>query len=469
MQPTQHQGRVLRDTKLCNSQMTLASRRDFLTRSGLGIGGLSLAYLLQSPSQLLAGDHPLAPKAAHFAPKAKRVIHVFLSGGPSHLDLFDPKPELVKHDGKPHEEMRGVLFGSPFKFKPYGDSGLELSELWERTSVHADDLCVIRSMKTDVPAHQAASRMLATGHSQLSRPSYGSWITYGLGSEADDLPAFVVLGRGGQGQLSSSSFLPPVYQGTTLNVDRGDVMADLRNPMISAPEQKHQLDVLASLNQEFLKKAPHEAELEARIQSFELAYQMQSAAPEAFDLDSESAETLKMYDLEDSLSRSMLAARRLLQRGVRVVQVFDGGWDHHQGLETRMRAKAGSLDRGLAALLHDLKANGMLEDTLVIVAGEFGRTPVRQAGSVGEGMGRDHNHRGFSVMLAGGGIRGGYAHGSTDDFGRSAVDREVHVHDLHATMLHLLGFDHQKLTYHFSGRDYRLTDIHGRLVKEILA
>ena len=467
-QPTR-QGRVIRDKHLCDTRIGIANRREFLTRSGLGIGSLSLAYLLQATTPVSGGDHPLAPKAPHFSPKAKRIVHIFLSGGPSHLDLFDPKPELVKNDGKPHQEMRGVLFGSPFKFKPYGESGLELSELWERTSVHADDLCIIRSMKTDVPAHPAASRMLATGHSQLSRPSYGSWITYGLGSEADDLPAFVVLGRGGQGQLSSSSFLPPVFQGTTLNVDRGDVMSDLRNPLISTADKRQQLEVLASLNQEFLKKAPHEAELEARIQSFELAYQMQSAAPEAFDLDSESAETLKMYDLEDSLNRSMLAARRLLQRGVRVVQVFDGGWDHHQGLVTRMRTKASSLDRGLAALLHDLKANGMLDDTLVIVAGEFGRTPVRQAGSVGEGMGRDHNHRGFSFIMSVGGIKGGYAHGSTDDFGRSAVDREVHVHDLHATMLHLLGFDHQKLTYHFSGRDYRLTDVHGRLVKEVLA
>lgn len=462
-------GQVLRDTKLCNARIGMNSRREFLTRTGLGIGGLSLAYLLQPSMNLLAGDHPLAPKMPHFTPKAKRIIHIFLSGGPSHLDLFDPKPELVKRDGETHQEMRGVLFGSPFQFKPYGESGLELSELWERTSAHADDLCVIRSMKTDVPAHQAASRMLATGHTQLSRPSYGSWITYGLGSEADDLPAFVVLGRGGQGQLSSSSFLPPVYQGTTLNVDRGEVMADLRNPRIPPQDQKQQLEVLSSINQQFLKKAPHEADLEARIQSFELAYQMQSAAPEAFDLDSESAETLKLYDLEDSLNRSMLAARRLLQRGVRVVQVFDGGWDHHQGLVARMRPKAASLDRGLAALLHDLKANGMLDDTLVLVAGEFGRTPVRQAGLVGDGMGRDHNHRGFSVMLAGGGVRGGYAHGATDEFGRSAVDREVHVHDLHATLLHLLGFDHQKLTYHFSGRDYRLTDVHGRLVKEILA
>lgn len=462
-------GSVIQDRRLCGTRDLVASRREFLSRSGLGIGSLSLAFLLQPTSQIVAGDHPLAPKAPHFTPRAKRIVHVFLSGGPSHLDLLDPKPELVKNDGKPHQEFRGVLFGSPFKFNSCGESGLELSELWEHTSKHADDLCVIRSMKTDVPAHPAASRMLATGHSQLSRPSFGSWVTYGLGSEADDLPAFVVLGRGGGAQLASSSFLPPVYQGTTLNVDRGDVMADLRNAAMSSLDQRQQLDVLASLNQEFLKQAPHEADLEARIQSFELAYQMQSAAPEAFDLESESAETQKLYDLNDPLSRSMLAARRLLQRGVRVVQVFDGGWDHHQGIVTRMRSKASSLDRGLGAFLSDLKSNGMLDDTLVIVAGEFGRTPVRQAGSVGEGMGRDHNHRGFSIMMAGGGVRGGIAHGSTDEFGRAAVDQEVHVHDLHATMLHLLGFDHQQLTYHFSGRDYRLTDVHGRIVKEILA
>lgn len=468
MNSNQH-GQMIQDRRLCNTRLGLATRRDFLCQSGLGIGSLSLAFLLSQRETRAGEANPLAAKAPHFTPRAKRVVHVFLSGGPSHLDLFDPKPELLKNDGKTYAEYRGVLFGSPFAYKPSGNSGLEMSELLSNTAAHADDICMIRSMKTDVPAHPAASRMLSTGHSQLSRPSFGSWVTYGLGSEAENLPAFVVLGRGGGAQLASSSFLPPIYQGTTLNVDRGEVMADLRNPQLSSADQRQQLEILASLNKQFTQQAPHEADLEARIQSFELAYQMQSAAPEAFDLESESDAVRKMYNLQDPLNRSLLAARRLLQRGVRVVQVFDGGWDHHQGLVTRIRTKANSLDSGLAAFLSDLKQNGMLEDTLVIVAGEFGRTPVRQAGSVGESIGRDHNHRGFSIMLAGGGIRGGMSYGSTDEFGRSAVDKEVHVHDLHATMLHLLGFDHHELTYHFSGRDYRLTDVHGRVVKEILA
>jgi hypothetical protein len=454
---------------LCQQQAPLVGRRQWLVQHGLGIGSLGLACLMQNQSTW-AGESqasPLAPKTPHFEPKVKRVVHLFLSGGPSHLDLFDPKQELVRQDGKPHQEMRGLLYGSPFAFTRSGESGLEMSELLKKTSAHADKLCVIRSMKTDVPAHPVASRMLSTGHGQLARPSFGSWILYGLGAETENLPAFVVLGRGGN--PPSSAFLPPVYQGTTLSMDRGEVMADLRNPALDSKQQRKQLDALATLNRQYQQMAPHEADLEARIQSFELAYQMQSAAPEAFDLSGESQSAMELYGTQMPLAKSLLATRRLLERGVRVVQVFDGGWDHHQGLITRIREKSAPLDHALSAFLTDLQRTGLLEDTLVIVAGEFGRTPTRQAGSEGEGAGRDHNHRGFSLMLAGGGIKGGHAHGATDDFGRSAEVDPVHVHDLHATMLHLLGFDHTRLTYPFNGRDYRLTDVYGRVVKEILS
>lgn len=447
------------------------SRRDFLARTALGFGSVGLLAALQQAGELVAAEavDPLARKSPHFAPRAKRFVHLFLPGGASHLDLFDPKPELKRHDGEIHEAWRGVLFGSPFKFVKHGRSGLELGELLPNLGRHADDLTVIRSLHTDIPAHAQGTMMMMTGHSTLTRPSCGSWLTYGLGTENADLPAFVALGVGSSDKTIGSGFLPPVYQGTgiTLRTDQ-DPIANLRNANLAATEQRSQLDLLGDLNAEFGRRAPQEAALDARIRSFELAYRMQTAAPEAFDLHRESAATLADYG-ETTWGRQLLTARRLLQRGVRVVRVQAGGWDHHNNLVARLTADTEPFDRGIAAFLADLKRTGLFDDTLVVCCGEFGRTPVRQAGSEGDAVGRDHNHRGFTAVMAGGGVKRGYVHGATDDLGREAVVDRVHVHDLHATILHLLGFDHERLTYRYAGRDFRLTDVHGHVVKGVLA
>jgi len=447
------------------------SRRAFLSQTGLGFGVVGLAATLAESGELFAADvgDPLSPKPPHFAAKAKRFVHLFLPGGASHLDLFDPKPELKRHDGDIHEAWKGVLFGSPFKFAKHGKSGIELSELLPHLGRHADDLTLVRSLHTDIPAHAQGTMMMMTGHSTLTRPSCGSWLTYGLGTVNADLPAFVALGVGSSDKTIGAGFLPPVYQGTgiTLRPDQ-DPIANLRNAGLSRDEQCRQLDLLGDLNAEFGARAPHEAALDARIRSFELAYRMQAAAPEAFDLQQESAELQASYGAT-AWGRQLLTARRLLQRGVRVVRVQAGSWDHHNNLVTRLKADAESFDLGIAAFLDDLKRTGLFDDTVVVCSGEFGRTPVRQAGSEGDGVGRDHNHRGFSAVLCGGGIKRGHVHGATDELGREAVVDRVHVHDLHATILHLMGFDHERLTYRYAGRDFRLTDVHGNVVKGVLA
>ena len=447
------------------------SRRTFLSQTALGFGSIGLAATLAQAGELFAADagDPLAPKPPHFAPRAKRFVHIFLPGGASHLDLFDPKPELKRHDGDIHEAWKGVLFGSPFKFERYGKSGLELSELLPHLGKHADDLTVVRSLHTDIPAHAQGTMMMMTGHSTLTRPSCGSWLTYGLGTVNADLPAYVALGVSSSDKTIGAGFLPPVYQGTgiTLRPDQ-DPIANLRNAGMTRDEQRSQLDLLGDLNAEFGNRAPHEAALDARIRSFELAYRMQAAAPEAFDLREESVETQAQYGVT-AWGRQLLTARRLLERGVRVVRVQAGSWDHHNNLVTRLKTDTEPFDRGIAAFLDDLKRTGLFEDTVVLCSGEFGRTPVRQAGSEGDGVGRDHNHRGFSAVLAGGGIKRGHVHGATDELGREAVVDRVHVHDLHATILHLMGFDHERLTYRYAGRDFRLTDVHGHVVKGVLA
>ncbi|MFO0847782.1 MAG: DUF1501 domain-containing protein [Gemmataceae bacterium] len=469
------------------------SRRELLTRCGVGMGMLGLTQVL-GQAGLLAGPaidpaNPLAPRAPHFPAKAKRVIHIFANGGPSQVDTFDPKPLLAKYAGKPlpttnlkTERRTGAALPSPFKFKKSGKSGVEVSELFERTAAHIDDICVIRSMYADVPNHEPSFLLMNTGESRLVRPSMGSWLTYGLGTENQNLPGFVALCPGGMPLMESqnwqSGFLPGVYQGTYVDTAQTDVeklIEHVRNRAVPKAQQRQQLDLLAELNRRHKKSRPADALLDARIQSFELAYRMQTEATDAFDVSKESKETLAAYG-PGAQARSLLIARRLVERGVRFVQVSHAPvqpWDSHDDLEASHRRLANQVDRPIAALLSDLKRLGLFEETLVLWGGEFGRTPVVELPTPGSNQGklngRDHNHWGFSVWLAGGGVKGGNVVGATDEFGFKAVENRVHVHDLHATMLHLLGFDHEKLTYRYAGRDFRLTDIHGRVIKEVLA
>jgi hypothetical protein len=449
----------------------LMSRRAFLADGGMNLGVLGVAVALAQAGELSAAGatDPLTPKAPHFPPRARRFVHLFLEGGPSHLDLLDPKPQLKRRDGQIHAGWQGILFGSPFKFSRRGRSGIEMSELLPGLGAHADNLTVLRSLHTDIPAHGQGTRMMMSGHSTLTRPNYGAWLTYGLGTENANLPAFIALGASPSDATIGSGFLPPVYQGTGIPLRPGqDPIPYVRNLRLAPPAQRGQLDLLNDLNREFGELAPNESSLEARMRSFELAFRMQSAAPEAFNLQTESEATRERYGDTD-WGRRLLTARRLLERGVRVLRVQAGRWDHHNNLVPRLRADTSTFDQAASAFLTDLKRTGLLEDTLILMTGEFGRTPVRQAGSDGESVGRDHNHRGFSAILAGGGIKRGHVHGATDDLGREAVLDRVHVHDLHATILHLMGFDHERLLYRHAGRDYRLTDVHGNVVRGVIA
>jgi Protein of unknown function (DUF1501) len=474
--------------------MTLpySTRRQMLARCGVGMGLVGLTQLL-GDARLLGAERkfndPLAPKVPHFAPKAKRVIHIFANGGPSQVDTFDPKPILNKYHGKPlptnnlrTERKTGAAFGSPFKFQKYGKSGLEVSELFAHTAKHIDDICVIRSMHADVPNHEPSFLLMNTGESRLVRPSFGSWVTYGLGTENQNLPAFVSMCPGGMPLMESqnwqSAFLPGIFQGTYINTKDTDpekLIEHIRNKFAPAESQRKQLDLLQKLNRQHQEARDADPQLEARIQSFELAYRMQTEATDAFDIRKETRDTIESYGKTDQ-GRSLLIARRLVERGVRFVQVSHGPvqpWDSHDDIEVNHRRLAGEVDRGIGALIADLKRLGLFDSTLILWGGEFGRTPVvelPQAGSnAGKVNGRDHNHWGFTVWLAGGGVKGGQAIGATDEFGFKAVEKPVHVHDLHATMLHLLGFDHEKFTYRYAGRDFRLTDVHGKVVKEVLA
>jgi hypothetical protein len=466
------------------------SRRELLTRAGVGMGLVGLTQLL-GDAGLLAADpaRPLAPKQPHFPAKAKRVIHLFANGGPSQVDTFDPKPALAKYAGKPlpaanlrTERRTGAAFPSPFKFQKYGKSGLEVSELFAKTAEHIDDVCVIRSMHADVPNHEPSFLLMNCGEPRLIRPSVGSWVTYGLGSENQNLPGFVAMCPGGmplqEAQNWQAGFLPGVYQGSYVDPKQTDVeklVEFVRNKTAPGPAQRKQLDLLAKLNAAHQAERPNDPQLEARIQSFELAYRMQSEASEAFDTTREPKHVLDAYGPGDQ-ARSILLARRLVERGVRFVQVSHGPvqpWDSHDDLEVNHRRLAGQVDRAIAALLSDLKRLGLFEETLVVWGGEFGRTPVVElptpGSNAGKVNGRDHNHWGFTVWMAGGGVKGGQAVGATDEFGFKAVENPVHVHDLHATMLHLLGFDHEKFTYRYAGRDFRLTDVKGTVVKQVLA
>ncbi len=461
------------------SQDLVLDRRDFLRRCGMGMGALALGPMLGG--RAIAGQ-------THFAPKAKRVVHLFMNGGPSQVDTFDRKPSLQEWHGKkiPLEGLKterptGAALRTPFSFDRYGECGLEVSELFKHTAKHADDLCVIRSMTADVPNHEPSLMLMNCGDGRLSRPSMGSWVSYGLGSENENLPAYVSMCPGGmpikRAENWRSAFLPGNHQGTYLDTSIDDVnemIQNLRNPVARDGRQARQLDLLRSLNEKHLVSTGHDPQLESRIRSFELAYRMQSEATDAFDISKEPQMIRDMYGPGD-YARQCLMARRLLERGVRFIQLWHGNgqpWDSHDNIEDH-RPLAEQCDQAIGAFLSDLKMRGMLDETLVIWGGEFGRTPVVEMPKAGSNngvmQGRDHNHFGFTVWMAGGGVKGGHVHGATDEFGFAAVEKPVHVHDLHATILHLLGFDHVELTYRYSGRDFRLTDVHGRVVRELLA
>ena len=479
-----------------------ATRREFLRRSGTGFGAMALAGLLsQEGTQLYGGpseqsstgtrsaaQQPMQPMPAHFAPKAKAVIHLFLNGGPSHIDTFDPKPALQQVHGQllPNnlrtERETGAAFQSPFKFQKYGQSGIEVSELFSHVGEMIDDVCVIRSMHANVPNHEPSLMLMNCGESQLVRPSMGSWVTYGLGSENQNLPGFIVMCPGGYPIKGSenwqSAFLPGAYQGTYIDSRHQKIeklIANIRNASgLDASQQRRQLDLLQTINRRHQEQRQQEAELETRLQSFELAYRMQMEASDAFDLSNEPQSILDMYG-SSVQARQILIARRLVERGVRYIQLWHGAgqpWDSHDEIEKNHRRLAGECSQAIGALLKDLKQRGLLKDTLVVWGGEFGRTPTvelpKAGANSGSSSGRDHNHHGFTMWLAGGGVKGGHVHGATDEFGFQAVEDRVHVHDLHATILHLLGFDHTRLTYRYAGRDFRLTDVHGNVIQSIL-
>ena len=463
--------------------MNLLSRREALLRSGTGFGSLALAGLMSNESNAEVGKmDPLAPKQAHYPSKAKHVVHLFMNGGPSQVDTFDPKPMLDKYHGKPlpetnlrTERKTGAAMRSPFKFKKHGQSGIEVSELFENTAMHVDDMCIIRSMYADVPNHEPSLMLMNCGDGRLPRPSFGSWVTYGLGSENKNLPGFVVMCPGGYPIVTTqnwrSSFLPGVYQGTyldTKNSDPDKLVAFIRNSEMPVARQRKQLDLVRLLNEENLASRNFDPQLESRIRTFELAFRMQSEATDAFDLTKETKSIRELYG-DTTNGRQLLYTRRLIEKGVRFIQVWSGAgqpWDNHDSLEKQHKKLAGDWDKPIAAFLLDLKQRGLFDSTLVLWGGEFGRTPVAEMPGL---SGRDHNHYGFTCWLAGGGVKGGTVVGSTDEFGFKAEQNPVHVHDPHATMLHLLGMDHEKLTYRYAGRDFRLTDVHGNLVKEIIA
>jgi hypothetical protein len=468
--PAQH---MIRPEDLC------MTRREMLQRAGMGMGALGLMMLLGdrllAPAEAMAAGvksalaNPLAPRKPHFPVKAKHVIHIFAGGGPSHVDTFDPKPVLAKYEDQTLPGLTGLAYPSPFKFEKKGKSGLEISELFPYLGERADDLCVIRSMWTDVPAHDPASRFMHTGSLQIPKPSLGSWVVYGLGTDNQDMPGFISLG--GKAEYRQASFLPSLYQGVNVNYSSRlplqQVLLNIHNPFIQSPEQRRQLDLARRLNTIHAEKLHKEEQLEARIESFEMAFRMQTEATDAFDISKEPQSVRELYG-NSELGGKMLVARRLVERGVRFVQVFAGGWDHHTNLEQSLRRKCSEIDQPAAALLADLKQRGLLDSTLVIWGGEFGRTVTRDRGGRGD-PGRDHNGRGFCTWLAGGGAKGGLAYGATDELGNRAEQNRVHVHDLHATVLRLLGFDHTKLTYRYNGRDFRLTDNYGNVVKDVIA
>lgn len=479
--------------------MSNLSRRELLHRSGLGIGSLALASVLDddgaaSPplADVPSKDHPaggpLSVRRPHFPGRAKHVIQFFLNGGPSHVDTFDHKPSLEKYAGQPlsqnlrTERKTGAAFPSPFRFRRFGQSGIEVSELFEKTAAHIDEIAVVRSMFAQVPNHEPSLMLMNCGDSVQARPSVGSWLLYGLGTENRNLPGFIAMCPGGlpikDNENWQSAFLPGAFQGTHVDSQHTEfhrLIENIRHPHVSQANQRRQLDLLRRWNLRHRSDrldGQLDGRLDARIQNYELAFRMQGDAKEAFDLTNEPQHIRKLYG-EGVHARQTLIARRLVERGVRYVQLWHGGgqpWDNHENIADNHRKLSRQIDQPIAALLTDLKQRGLLDETLVLWGGEFGRTPTVELGGDGSPkQGRDHNHYGFSVWLAGGGIRGGTVHGSTDEFGFQAQENPTSVHDLHATILHAMGLDHERLTYRYGGRDFRLTDVHGNVINEILA
>jgi Protein of unknown function (DUF1501) len=458
--------------------LTALSRRTVLKRVSSGFGYLAFAGL---SSMAAAGskDSPLAPKAPHFTARAKRVIFLCMNGAPSHVDTFDYKADLSSADGKASDRPGRIpgakLMGSPWKFQKRGKSGLWVSELFPEVAAHADELCVIRSMRTDLPAHPEAYLMLHTGSSQFIRPSLGAWTLYGLGTECDDLPGFISVkptGRNGGAQNYGSAFLPAACQATRIGNEGQPIaqarVGNIKNPRLDLAAQRLQLDLVQSMNRGLLERDRVNPGVEGVIESYELAFRMQGKLPGVMDLARESAATNRLYGLDDpataDFGRQCLLARRFVEAGVRFVELTHGDWDQHRGLKAGHARNARAVDRPIAGLLTDLRTRGLLDNTLVLWGGEFGRTPHGQNSD-----GRDHNNKGFTVWLAGGGVKPGIAYGQTDELGYEAVENPMHVHDLHATILHLLGLDHERLTYRYAGRDMRLTDVKGTVHKSILA
>jgi hypothetical protein len=483
------QNQLIEETRAIHS-----TRREFFANAGFSIGGLGLASLLSDGQIMAGGDrttNPLAPLDPHHTPKAKNVIYLFMAGGPSHLELFDYKPKLQEFTGKviPPSYVEGKRFafikkdakllGTVRKFRKYGESGIEMSEILPNIGSIADDICVIKSMKTEVFNHGPAKLYMNTGFERfMGRPSMGAWVTYGIGSEANDLPGYVVMHSGPRGPrggtpLWASGFLPTTYQGVPL-LNGADPILNLSTPKgFDKKRQRAFIDTVTGLNGLRLKQVG-DPEIATRIASYEMAYRMQSSAPELMDLSEESKETLDMYSIKDvakpSFARNCLLARRLVERGCRFVQLYHTDWDHHGNPGTNLGGplddRCREVDPSAAALVKDLKQRGLLKDTIVVWGGEFGRTPQGEPRDL---IGRDHHIDGFSMWLAGGGVKGGQTIGSTDELGYYAVEDVVHVHDLQATVLHLLGLDHLKLTYKFQGRDYRLTDVGGHVVKKVFS
>ncbi len=456
------------------------TRREALQMAGCGFGSIGLVGALQAAGS----SSPLAVKPPHFPDKAKNVIFLFLNGGMSQVDTFDPKPELTRQNGKPlpgpnikTDSATGNLMASPFQFHKYGESGIEVSEIFPKLGAQIDNFCVIRSCYADSGNHEPSLLLMSTGHQLTGRPSMGSWVTYGLGTENQNLPGFVAMCPGYPvmgPRLWNSGFLPNIYQGTYVpNNERSadKMILNIRNESLDGAEQERQLRLLDRLNRLYLGRSPGQPKLTAGVEAMELAFRMQMQAPEAFDVDKESEATRASYGDSD-FGRGCLLARRLVERGVRMVQVFFGNsqpWDSHEDIRSH-RGLARSADPAIASLVSDLKARGLFDQTILIIASEFGRTPmVQSAGQLRVNQGRDHNVRGFTTLLAGGGFKGGMTYGATDEFGLTAVENRVHPHDLHATVLHLLGIDHTRLTYRYSGRDFRLTDVAGRVLSDLLA
>jgi len=444
----------------------MLNRRELLHSLSCGFGYMAFSGLSTSRA-IAAAVNPLAPKAPHFPARAKRVIFMFMQGAPSQHETFDYNPELGAADGK--SEGKGNIMKPAFEFTRSGQSGLPISNLFPELQKQADELCLLNGMCADSPAHPQATIQIHTGSFTFVRPSMGAWVVYGLGTENQDLPGFITINPVGQGasQNYGSAFLPASYQGTPYQTRTGK-LPNIANPDLQADAQRKQLDLIQSLNKEYLQKATTDPELEGVIQSYEMAFRMQSSVPGVLDLKGESEATRKMYGLDKQVTKDFgtqcLIARRLAEKGVRFIEISNGGWDHHNNLRQRIQQNAREIDQPIAALIADLKQRGLLNDTLLLWGGEFGRTTTGQNGD-----GRNHNNRGFTMWMAGGGVKGGFRYGATDALTGSAVSGKMHLHDMHATVLHLLGIDHTKLTYRYGGRDFRLTDVHGNVAKEILA